>query len=87
MVLAGLTPNLHAQDRAQDRVLLDYNMKTPPPADWPVEGYAFGEHGLFYSPRMIKPGNDKSISIEVTAGNATLSKCRVHELKSSWPQE
>ena len=47
----------------------------------------FGEHGLFYSPRMIKPGNDKSISIEVTAGNATLSKCRVHELKSSWPQE
>ena len=42
LVLAGLTPNLHAQDRAQDRVLLDYNMKTPPPTDWAVKGYAFG---------------------------------------------
>jgi sucrose-6-phosphate hydrolase SacC (GH32 family) len=44
----------------------------------------FGEHGLFYSPRMIKPSDDKSISIEVAGGNATLSKCRVHALKSIW---
>ena len=29
---------------AGDRVLLDFNMKTPPPADWAVEGYAFGTH-------------------------------------------
>jgi hypothetical protein len=28
--------------RAGERVLLDFNMKTPPPADWAVEGYAFG---------------------------------------------
>ena len=29
---------------AEERVLLDFNMKTPPPADWAVEGYAFGTH-------------------------------------------
>jgi sucrose-6-phosphate hydrolase SacC (GH32 family) len=44
----------------------------------------FGEHGLFYSPRMIKPCNDQSIRIEATGGKVTLSKCRVHELKSIW---
>jgi len=27
---------------AKDRILLDFNMKTEPPADWAVEGYAFG---------------------------------------------
>ena len=42
--MAGLTPNLHAKDRAQDRVLLDFNMKTEPPKNWSVEGYAFGTH-------------------------------------------
>ena len=29
---------------AEERVLLDFNMQTPPPADWAVEGYAFGTH-------------------------------------------
>ena len=29
---------------AEERVLLDFNMKTPPPAGWAVEGYAFGTH-------------------------------------------
>jgi hypothetical protein len=50
----------------------------------------FGEHGLFYSPRMVKPGDDKSISLEVKGdkgGKATLSKCRVHELKSVWAEQ
>ncbi|MBL7223936.1 MAG: glycoside hydrolase family 32 protein, partial [Candidatus Brocadiae bacterium] len=27
-----------------DKVLLDFNMKTPPPKGWDVEGYAFGTH-------------------------------------------
>ena len=27
-----------------DKVLLDFNMKTPPPKGWQVEGYAFGTH-------------------------------------------
>jgi sucrose-6-phosphate hydrolase SacC (GH32 family) len=44
----------------------------------------FGKYGLFYSPRMIKSGNDQSIRIEATGGKVTLSKCRVHELKSIW---
>jgi sucrose-6-phosphate hydrolase SacC (GH32 family) len=44
----------------------------------------FGEHGLFHSPRMIKPGEDKSLGIEVKGGNAVASKFRVHELKSIW---
>lgn len=29
---------------AEERVLIDYNMQTLPPADWVVEGYAFGTH-------------------------------------------
>jgi hypothetical protein len=40
MALAVLAPSLHAEDR----VLLDFNMQTLPPADWAVEGYAFGTH-------------------------------------------
>jgi len=44
----------------------------------------FGKHGLFYSPQMIKPGNDQSIRIEAKGGKVTFSKCRVHELKSIW---
>jgi len=31
-------------DDAPDKALLDFNMKTPPPKDWQVEGYAFGTH-------------------------------------------
>ena len=38
LALVGIASNLHAEDR----VMLDFNMKTPPPADWAVEGYAFG---------------------------------------------
>ncbi|MDG1356824.1 MAG: hypothetical protein P8P36_01370 [Akkermansiaceae bacterium] len=44
----------------------------------------FGEHGLFYSPSMIKPSDDKTISIEVTGGNAVATKFRIHQLKSIW---
>lgn len=44
----------------------------------------FGEHGLFYSPRMIKPGDDKTISIEATGGHAVATKFRIHQLKSIW---
>ncbi|MDG1357718.1 MAG: hypothetical protein P8P36_05950 [Akkermansiaceae bacterium] len=29
---------------AEERVLIDFNMQTPPPADCMVEGYAFGTH-------------------------------------------
>jgi fructan beta-fructosidase len=44
----------------------------------------FGQHGLFYSPRMVEPGSDKSIHMEIKGGKAVLSKCRVRELKSIW---
>ncbi len=30
--------------RAEESVLLDFNVQTPPPPDWAVEGYAFGVH-------------------------------------------
>ncbi len=36
-------PTVHAGD-APDKVLLDFTVKTPPPKDWQVEGYAFGTH-------------------------------------------
>ena len=29
---------------AEERVLLDFNMKTLAPGDWTMEGYAFGTH-------------------------------------------
>ena len=29
---------------AEESVLLDFNIQTPPPADWAVQGYAFGTH-------------------------------------------
>jgi len=35
--------NAHPE-MVEERVLLDFNMKTPPPAGWAVEGYAFGTH-------------------------------------------
>jgi fructan beta-fructosidase len=40
LALAVFASSLHAKDR----VLLDFNIKTPPPADWTLEGYAFGTH-------------------------------------------
>tara|TARA_B110000285_G_scaffold108058_1_gene122751 strand:- start:49 stop:2292 length:2244 start_codon:yes stop_codon:yes gene_type:complete len=44
----------------------------------------FGEHGLFYSPRMAKPSDDKSLGIEVKGGSVTFSKLRIHQLNSIW---
>jgi fructan beta-fructosidase len=44
----------------------------------------FGEHGAFYSPRMVRPNSNKSLSIAVKGGNATFTKLRVHQLKSIW---
>jgi len=46
----------------------------------------FGQHGLFYSPRMAKP-TSKTLSIEVKDGTATFTKLRVNELKSIWNSE
>lgn len=46
----------------------------------------FGGHRLFYSPRMIKPGEDKTLGIEVKGGKAVATRFRVHELKSIWNQ-
>ncbi len=37
---------------AEERVLLDFNMQTPPPADWAVEGYAFGTRNPIPSQRQ-----------------------------------
>ncbi|MBT3192072.1 MAG: glycoside hydrolase family 32 protein [Verrucomicrobia bacterium] len=44
----------------------------------------FGEHGAFYSPRMVRPTSDKALSIAVKGGTATFSKLQVHQLKSIW---
>jgi sucrose-6-phosphate hydrolase SacC (GH32 family)/outer membrane protein assembly factor BamB len=44
----------------------------------------FGEHGLYYSPRMVKPSSTKALNLTVTGGKATFTKLRVHELKSIW---
>lgn len=46
----------------------------------------FGEHGLYYSPRMAKP-TSKTLGIELRDGMATFTKLRVHELKSIWNSE
>jgi len=46
----------------------------------------FGENGIYYRPLMIRP-NSKTLSIEVTGGQATFSKLRVHELKSIWKKD
>ena len=37
-------PGIARAGEVPDKVLLDFNMKTPPPKDWQVEGYAFGTH-------------------------------------------
>jgi sucrose-6-phosphate hydrolase SacC (GH32 family) len=44
----------------------------------------FGQHGLYYSPRMTRPGPDKSIHLEVEGGPVIFSKLEVHQLKSIW---
>jgi len=44
----------------------------------------FGEHGLYYSPRMIKPSPTKTLNLKVTGGEAAFTALRVHELKSIW---
>ncbi len=44
----------------------------------------FGENGLYYSPRMVEPGTDKSLGMKVKGGKAVIGKCRVRELKSIW---
>lgn len=44
----------------------------------------FGEHGLYYSPRMVTPDADKSLRLEVKGGKAVFAKCRVRELQSIW---
>jgi sucrose-6-phosphate hydrolase SacC (GH32 family) len=44
----------------------------------------FGQHGLYYSPRMTPPHADKSIHLKAEGGAATFSKLRVHQLKSIW---
>jgi hypothetical protein len=44
----------------------------------------FGEHGAFYSPRMVPPTSDKTLSIATKGGSVTFSKLRVHQLKSIW---
>jgi len=46
----------------------------------------FGEHGLYYSPRMAEP-TSKTLSIELKGGMATFTKLQVHELKSIWNRE
>ena len=44
----------------------------------------FGEHGIYYSPRMVKPSSTKTLSLKVAGGKATFTRLRVHELKSIW---
>ena len=43
----------------------------------------FGENGIYYCPLTIRP-KSKTLSIEVTGGEATFGKLQVHELKSIW---
>ena len=44
----------------------------------------FGQHGLYYSPRMTPPHPDISVHLQVEGGAATFSRLRVHQLKSIW---
>ena len=46
----------------------------------------FGENGIYCCPLMIRP-KSKTLSIEVTGGEATFSKLQVHELKSIWKKD
>ena len=44
----------------------------------------FGKHGLYYSPRVTKPSPTKTLNLTITDGEVTLTRLRVHELKSIW---
>jgi hypothetical protein len=43
----------------------------------------FGEHGVYYSPKMIQP-KSKGISIEAIGGSVPFNTLRAHELKGIW---
>jgi fructan beta-fructosidase len=43
----------------------------------------FGEHGVYYSPKMIKP-TSMGVSIEAIGGPVPFATMRGHELKSIW---
>ncbi len=43
----------------------------------------FGEHGVFYSPKMIQP-KSKGVSIEAIGGPVPFTTMRGHELKGIW---
>jgi len=44
----------------------------------------FGEHGLYYSPRLTRPLPDKSASLSVEGGVVTFSRLHARQLKSIW---
>ena len=79
---------------ATDRGLTLDNMKIPATKtlslrlvvdNTSIDAY-FGEHGLYYSPRMAKP-TSKTLGVELADGMATFTKLQVHELKSIWYNE
>jgi len=43
----------------------------------------FGEHGVYYSPKMIRPTSN-SIGVKAVGGPVAFTTLRVHELKSIW---
>jgi fructan beta-fructosidase len=43
----------------------------------------FGEHGVYYSPKMARPG-PKHIGIEAVGGSVQFSILKAHELKTIW---
>jgi len=43
----------------------------------------FGEHGVYYSPKMITP-TSKSVSVEAIGGPVPFTTLRAHELESIW---
>ena len=59
---------------AEDRVLLDYNMQTLPPADWAVEGYAFGMHNPIPNERQKQAPDPSPSSSTPSNGNPTNSR-------------
>lgn len=79
-------------DVIEDGLLLGKHMKIPGTKklilriviDHTSQDIYFGENGLFYSPRMTKPGSDQTLGIEVRGGSAVLEKCTIRELKSIW---
>ena len=79
-------------DVTEDGLLLGKHMKIPGTkklflrivVDHTSQDIYFGDNGLYYSPRMTKPGSDKDLGIEVKGGSAVLEKCFIRELKSIW---